>query len=267
MPVGQEADQEKVAGLLAQDLERIASQRDDTPAFCVTVRSDHGDTREVTVRDPSQEIHTAIVTAFGWDGNGAIYVEFGDQVVAEGESFEEHGIEDGARLGVSLPENRKATFQEVAEEIVRLNDGVSIEELIQYPAVPGLGPHPDDPSRLNGDLDWESKGISELPGIISDLTIEGFFDLSKNRLTSLPEGFGSLTVKKALYLNNNQLSSLPEDFGSLSIGGELWLYNNELSSLPESFGSLPTRQQIKLFNNPIARSLRPNPFPRLKLWV
>ena len=95
MPVGQEADHEKVAGLLAQDLERIASQRDDTPGFCVTVRSDHGDTREVTVRDPSQEVHTAIVTAFGWDGNGAIYVEFGDQVVAEGESFEEHGIRTG----------------------------------------------------------------------------------------------------------------------------------------------------------------------------
>ena len=81
------------------------------------------------MRDPSQEVHTAIVTAFGWDGNGAIYVEFGDQVVAEGESFEEHGIEDGARLGEPAG-NRKATFQEVAEEIVRLNDGVSIEELI-----------------------------------------------------------------------------------------------------------------------------------------
>ena len=57
-------------------------------------------------------------------------VWFGEEAVVEGETFEDHAIQDGARLTVSLPAERRATVREVAEEVARLSPGVDLEELM-----------------------------------------------------------------------------------------------------------------------------------------
>ena len=66
----------------------------------------------MAVRDPRQEIYAAILLAFGRDhddkrGRREMGVWFGGFVVAEGETFEEHDIQDGARLTVRLPAEKK----------------------------------------------------------------------------------------------------------------------------------------------------------------
>ena len=134
------AGQEQVSAVLEQDIERVASSMsndDKQAAFVVTaLRIDDDETKEVAVRDPRQEIYAAILLAFGRDqgderGRREMGVWFGGFVVAEGETFEEHDIQDGARLTVRLPaEKRRATVREVAEEVHRLNPGVSVEALM-----------------------------------------------------------------------------------------------------------------------------------------
>ena len=193
-----------------EDLKRVSLQMSHLEAFTVTaLRSDDGEAKEVAVRDPRQEIYAAILLAFGWDqddrrGRSEMGVWFGEIAVTEGETFEDHDIQDGARLTVSLPaERRRATVREVAEEVARLNPGIDVEELMRR--VRGKV-DPEDPSRVTGDIYWGGMGISELPGIIGDLTIRGSLLLINNRLRSLPEGFGSLTIGGVLLLYGNPIT-------------------------------------------------------------
>ena len=130
----------------------------DLKAFVVAALHD-GETTEVAVQDPTQEIYAVVLVAFGWDhddekGRRDIYIEFGGEAVAEGDTFEDRGIEEGARLIVRLPAERKATVQEVAEEVHRLNPGVSVERLMR-----GVKVDPEDPSRVIGNMNWGGKGI------------------------------------------------------------------------------------------------------------
>ena len=135
-------------------------------------------------------------------------VWFGEEAVVEGETFEDHDIQDGARLTVSLPaERRRATVREVAEEVARLNPGVGLEWLMRR--VEGKV-DPEDPSRVLGYMFWEGKGIRKLPESIGDLTIEGDLSFYNNHLSSLPESFGSLTVGEDLFLVGNRLRTLPK---------------------------------------------------------
>ena len=99
---------------------------------------------------------------------------------------------------------------------------------------------PSDPSRVVGDLHWDSKRITVLPDSIGALTVGEHLYLCENLLTSLPEGFGSLTVGRDLYLDNNRLASLPEGFGSLTVGGEVHLHSNPIAAElhPDSFVGL-----------------------------
>ena len=55
-----------IGGAVSADLERVASSmsNDDNQAFVVAVLHD-GETTEVAVRDPTQEIYAAILLAFG----------------------------------------------------------------------------------------------------------------------------------------------------------------------------------------------------------
>ena len=186
----------------------------------------------------------------------------------------------------------KASIREVAEETARMNPTVTAEELMKDVEV-----DPDEPSQALGPLSWQGKRISELPGIIGDLTIKGDLYLNDNKLTSLPEGFWSLTVGEGLHLSNNglvslpegiesltvgcdlrlndnKLASLPKGFGSLTIGGHLLLYYNKLASLPEDFGSLSVIGScnghdgyVNLGNNPMAASVHTDSFPGLYLHL
>ena len=100
-------------------------------AFVVAALHD-GETTEVAVRDPKQEIYAVMLVAFGCNderGRRKMGVSFGGSAVAEGETFEDHDIQDGARLTVRLP-GKRATVWEVAEEVHRLNPGVSVEALM-----------------------------------------------------------------------------------------------------------------------------------------
>ena len=158
-------------------------------------------------------------------------------------TFEDLGIEDGARLSVSY---RKYTVAEVAAEVARLNPPLRVETLMEIVEV-----DPADPSRVDGILNW-SKGIRVLPDSIGSLTVGGDLLLNRNRLASLPEGFSSLTVEGHLLLNNNLLASLPEGFGSLTVGRALYLQGNKLTSLPEGFGSLTVGGGLYLNSNSLA---------------
>ena len=82
---------------LDRDLERIASDVSQDALIGVTVRTNTDDdaTRELSVR-PTQAIHESIAEAFGCKMRHVEQVEFGDQVVEEGATYEEYGVEVGS---------------------------------------------------------------------------------------------------------------------------------------------------------------------------
>ena len=220
---------------------------DSVPSVSIT------DTATQNVRkilfNPADNVYETIAEAFEKPVVKIMEVIMGHYVVDPSETFEEAGIEDGARLAVTF-----VTVRQVMQDIVRLNDHLNVEKLMEYVDV-----DPDDASRVTGNLFLNRKRIRALPESIGSLTVDGMLALSNNELRTLPESFGSLTVNSTLTLFNNMLETLPESFGSLTIGNDLYLNNNMLETLPESFGSLNMRNkdddhQIHLYGNPVART-------------
>ena len=74
----------------------------------------------------------------------------------------------------------KATFEEVVDDLVEMNPGVTRERLMK-----GVKVDPDDASRVKGDVNWYGKGIAVLPESIGDLTVTNLI-LGNNNLISLP---------------------------------------------------------------------------------
>ena len=96
----------------------------------------------------------------------------------------------------------KATFEEVVDDLVKMNPHVTRERLMR-----GLQGEvdPDDASRVKGNLRWNQEGIKALPESIGDLTIERSLHLHFNELATLPSSFGSLRIGKhfSVYLVGN----------------------------------------------------------------
>ena len=203
--------------------------------FIVTAATD-SEEKAIAVR-PSQAILDAIAAAFERPVEEIEEALLGDDAVQPGESFEQWGIEvtvacrrtltapwgltlalffsrvwqDGARLHVRL-RAAKATVEEVAAEIATLNPGVSREALMKRVKV-----DPEDASRVNGVVDWNSKGIAVLPESIGDLTVGGYLYLDYNKLATLPASFGDLKVGKKVHLDRNPVAASRPRFDGLRL--------------------------------------------------
>ena len=81
---------------LERDLERIASDVSQGALISVTIRTNTDDdaARELSVR-PAQAIYESIAEAFGCKMRYVEQVEFGDEVVEEGATYEDYGVEVG----------------------------------------------------------------------------------------------------------------------------------------------------------------------------
>ena len=87
---------EMMQAKLERDLERVASDVSQGALIGVTVRTNTDDdaTRELSVR-PAQAIYESIASAFGCEMRHVQQVEFGDEVVEEGATYEDYGVEVG----------------------------------------------------------------------------------------------------------------------------------------------------------------------------
>ena len=143
-------------------------------------------------------------------------ITMGDDEIALEGTFNENGIEDGARLDIHKRE--RISFEDVLAEIKDLNPGVDEEGL----RTGADNINEDKPWHIRGNLILFDLGISQLPESFGNLTVGGSVLLDDNQLTSLPESFGNLTVGEHLSLYGNQLTSLPESFGNLTLGGNVY---------------------------------------------
>ena len=164
---------------LNHDLERVASCLQQP--FVVTLRTDDEE-KEITVF-PSQCVHEVIAGEFA---DGAIQaVALGENEVVYGDTFDDLGCDDGARLDVAF---RKAkTVQQVVAELCELNPerGLYADSILHFIKV-----DPANPSRIKGHVDWSCMKVTTLPESVADLTIAGDFDVSNNDLSSLPSTIG-----------------------------------------------------------------------------
>ena len=111
-------------GALEFDLQRVLSgfsdvggESDGGESFFVTVTTTNAEAEalELAVR-PSESVFDAIAEGFGISRR-IDEVALGGEAIENGESFAAHGMEDGARLTVSVC--ARATVVEVVEELIR----------------------------------------------------------------------------------------------------------------------------------------------------
>ena len=91
---------------------------------------------------------------------------------------------------------------------------------------------------IDGGLDLQYAGLTEVPPSIGELHVDGHLRLAHNAISRLPESFCDVTVGGCLKLSHNRLSRLPVNFGGLQIGGGIRLDHNSLQSLPDSIARL-----------------------------
>ena len=223
----------------------------------------------IPVKNKEDNIHNVMAEEFGKDKFIEVY--FGGDQVDSDNSFEEHGIKDGARLEVTIRD--RFTIRQIITDTLELNqhltekklkDGVIFNEPVQKGGsqlgitrnyrdggrgVSSSEPEPNFEVCHIKQLNWSKSELIELPPSFCDLIIANDLNLSFNALTSLPENFGSLSIGGNLELGTNKLTSLPESFGSLTVGGELSLFNNNLESLPKSFCNLRIKNDLLLHHN------------------
>ncbi|KAM3110764.1 leucine-rich repeat domain-containing protein [Phormidesmis sp. 146-33] len=101
-------------------------------------------------------------------------------------------------------------------------------------------------------LDLSSKGLTELPVELWQLTNLTKLSLSHNQLSAVPKELGQLSNLTGLYLDNNQLSAVPKELGQLSNLTELYLDNNQLSAVPEELEQLSNLTGLYLDNNQLS---------------
>ena len=102
---------------------------------------------------------------------------------------------------------------------------------------------------VDGGLDLQYAGLTEVPPSIGELHVEGHLRLAHNALSRLPEEFCDLTVGGGLKLSHNRLVGLPGGFGGLQVGGGIRLEHNALESLPASIGRLRVGGGLHLSHN------------------
>jgi len=111
--------------ILAEDLERVASSHSDTGSSQVeslTITLLPADAESITITVQSNQIVQDIIKEalnFSAAQIRSMVVSLGGEAVDMTMRFDENGIEDGARLEVSLP--REATFEQVVQDMLELN--------------------------------------------------------------------------------------------------------------------------------------------------
>ena len=111
--------------VLAEDLERVSSSYSDVASsqgetMTITLLPDDAESITITVQS-NHIVQDIIQEALKLSAAQvrSVVVSLGGEAVEMAVCFEENGIEDGARLEVSLP--RKATFEEVVQDMLELN--------------------------------------------------------------------------------------------------------------------------------------------------
>ena len=200
----------------------------------VTVSTDC-ETKEITVT-PTDAVHDAIAAGFERPGEVIEEALLGDDAVQPGETFQDWGIEEGARLSVRF--RPRVTFEEFLDDIVEMNPqlaGTTRLERARWvsPEWRRERGFSQTPSRVRGNLDLRNAGIDVLPESIGDLTVDGYLSLRNNNLATLPESIGSLTVRGDLDLSYNGLTTLPASFGNLQVrpGAKVDLRHNPIARL------------------------------------
>jgi len=237
--------------VLGEDLERIASSHSDASSskgnsMIITLLPDDAESITINVQS-NQIVQNIIKEALKCSAAQirSMVVSLGGETVEMTMCFEENGIEDGARLEVSL--RREATLKEVIQDMLELNPHLIDDGGIRTLTV-GVTFENDDGIRIK---DWNLSGrdLVALPESFGSIAMSGDLCLAKNKLASLPESFGSITVRGNLRLDYNKLASLPESFWSITVGGYLNFFHNKLASLPESFGSITVGGDLDLSDN------------------
>jgi len=115
----------KMREVLAEDLERVSSSYSDAAfsqgeIMTITLLPDDAESIIITVQS-NQIVQDIIQEALKLSAAQirSMMVSLGGEAVEMTMCFEENGIEDGARIEVSLP--RKATFEEVVQDMLELN--------------------------------------------------------------------------------------------------------------------------------------------------
>lgn len=136
-------------------------------------------------------------------------VSFGGEPILPGDTFDDHGVEDGGRLDVGI---HLASLWEIAwRGVLQLNPHLT-EDDVPYPI---MDTRERPPRVAYSCKSWQ---------------------LSSLQLVAIPEAVAELSYSQSLDLSNNKLSTLPRGFEKVRIGGDLWLDRNRLEPL-----SLPWR--------------------------
>ena len=104
-------------------------------------------------------------------------------------------------------------------------------------------------ARREGSLDLTSRGLTELPREIGQLTGLWSLTVDKNQLATLPTEIGQLTSLERLGLGDNQLAELPPEISQVTRLEWLWLRHNQLTRLPPEIGQLTSLQSLYLQGN------------------
>ena len=257
---------------LDDDLERVSSvlsQEADTK-IRVTLDITDGRTMEITVRH-DEIIHEAVLRWLECDeAEDLRYVQLGDDAVGDDESFEDAGIEDGARLSVSLDELSprhallrlramgardayndpctarqvvlQGTFERVPREIFKLTE-LEMVHLRNCYHLTCLPRQISQLSKLKLLHLGNCTGITTLPQEITQLTNLEQLNLSGcSGLTGmLPSTVGQFINLKELYLNGcTGLKGLPAEMAQLTALEILNISDcSGLETLPDLSVALP----------------------------
>lgn len=107
---------------------------------------------------------------------------------------------------------------------------------------------------INGVLNLNSKGLTEVPDEVWQLKNVKTLVLNGNQLTTVSPGIANLgNSLTRLYLTGNKLLSLPPEIKELSNLVELYLNHNQLTSLPNEIWHLKSLQILDLSQNPLGQ--------------
>ena len=186
---------------LDDDIERVSSVLNQEPdtTIRVTISATDGRTMPITVAK-DEMLHEAVAR---WlecdDANDLRYVQLGDVTVDDDESFEDAGIEDGARLSVCIEEM-------TAEE--------AVERLVAMGATKYFGKGPCSATEVRFmDAECESlpREIFKLP-YLERLSVSGCTSLK-----TLPREIGRFSNLMSLVVKNcTGLKALPQEMAQMA---------------------------------------------------
>ena len=171
-------------------------------------------------------------------------------------SFEENGVDNGARLEVGPI----VDLEKICTDLCEANRWLSKGHLLKNYR---RGYDNGDLLQFNPDgslhsWDLQELNIHNLPDSFCKLQLSGDLNLSGNAIGEqgwgLPENFSALEVGGTLELSNNGIKSLPPSIGFLNVGGDLMLQSNAIGDLPAGFASIRVggiidlRKQIPIQN-------------------